>query len=255
MDQQSRLCLPAERMKARLHKAADENAGTGGEHWPAHDGREAPILLENEVHVWRAPLDIAPEKLSALELLLSPDERARAARLRFARRRARFIAARGILRSILGIHLRCEPSRVRFAYGEHGKPHLAEPEGMRIEFNLSHSAGLALCAVADGRRVGIDVECVKPEGSWLRIAGHYFSNEQTALLSALPEEARREKFFDLWAEKEARLKATGAGLRFQPGADATGAWSIAKLRPMPGYTAALATEGNAMKIARHHFVA
>lgn len=233
----------------------DKNTGTDAEVWPVHDGRCAPVLVENEVHVWRAPLDIAPEKLAVLDTYLTPDEHERAARFRFDRHRARFIAARGSLRSILGIHLGCASSRLRFAYGEHGKPRLAEPAGTGIEFNLSHSADLALCAVTTGREVGVDVEFVKPEGSWLRIAQSYFSDEEAVLLSKLPGTEMREKFFELWAEKEARMKALGVGLRFPLDPAANGNWSVIRLRPMPGYAAALAVEGNPPQVVRHHFAA
>ena len=150
------------------------NASAEG--WPLHDsGSGPPPPAENEIHLWRAPLDIAPDKLNGFEALLQPDESERAARFRFPHHRARYTAARGILRSILGIHLGFPPQNLRFAYGEHGKPGLAEPVGTRLEFNLSHSGDLAVYAVALGRRVGVDVERIKPEGSWVRDREAVFS--------------------------------------------------------------------------------
>ncbi len=235
------------------------NTQPPAEHWPPHDsGHCIPGLAENEIHLWRAPLDIDQDKLRRLERLLQPDEGERAARFRFPEHRARFIAARGILRSILGVHLGCAPQDLRFAYGEHGKPNLAEPAGTRIEFNLSHSASLAVYAVTAGRRVGVDVERIKPDGSWLRIAEQYFTAAEAAALAALPEEAMRDRFFEMWAAKEARLKALGVGLRFplENAGDIT-TWPVIKLNLMPGYAAALAFESQPgePEIIRHHFTA
>ena len=236
-----------------------DDAQAGGEHWPPHDpGCGIPALVENEIHLWRASLDIDADKIRGLEALLQPDECGRAARFRFPEHRAHFIAARGILRSILGIHLGCLPQDLRFAYGEHGKPNLAEPAGTRIEFNLSHSASLAIYAVTLGRRVGVDVERIKPDGSWLRIAEQYFTAPEAAALAALPEEAMRNQFFEMWAAKEARLKALGVGLRFPlENAEDITSWPVIKLSSMPGYASALAFESQQIEpaIIRHHFTA
>ncbi len=219
---------------------------------------DPPAIAENEIHLWRAPLDIAPEKLAAMETLLQPDEHARAGRFRFPQHKARFTAARGILRSILGLYAGCAPASLRFAYGEHGKPCLAEPAGTGIEFNVFHSGDMALYAVARGRGVGVDVERIKPEGSWLQIAKQYFPASEAEELAALPEEAMRQRFFELWAAKEARLKALGVGLRFpfENGGDAA-AYSVINFSPMSGYAAALgfAPGGGEPLIVRHHFAA
>jgi len=223
-----------------------------------HDAACGLLPLAGDViHLWRASLDVPANKLVALEAALSPDECTRADRFRFPEHRTRFVAAQGILREILGIHLAVDPARLKFGYNEHGKPFLAEPANACVEFNLSHSADLAVYAVARDFPVGVDVEFIKPHGSWLRIAEHYFSAEEFSVLSNLPEQEMREEFFDLWAVKEARLKALGVGLRYplsETGDDSR--WSVMKLKPMPGYSAALAfgRRETAPVVARHHFV-
>src|SRR5207248_6265353 len=69
-------------------------------------------------------------------------------RSRFAKDRDAFTAARGMLRGILGRYLDYPPGALRFDYTVHGKPSLpGELGGDRLRFNLSHSHGLALCAV------------------------------------------------------------------------------------------------------------
>jgi 4'-phosphopantetheinyl transferase len=71
-------------------------------------------LSRNAVHVWRAALDVPAPRVRALESLLSPDERQRAARYGFARDRRRFVAARATLRLLLGRYLEIDPASVRF---------------------------------------------------------------------------------------------------------------------------------------------
>src|SRR3712207_5217786 len=110
------------------------------------------------VHVWRAGLDASPVALQQYRATLAPEERERADRFYFERDRTRFTVARGVLRAILGRYLRLEPARLRFRYQPYGKPELDISERpLPLRFNVSHSAGLALYAVAPDREVGVDV--------------------------------------------------------------------------------------------------
>src|SRR5256885_10600957 len=107
----------------------------------------------NEVHCWCVPLDVGPEVYTRLYRTLSPDERQRSARLIFERDHHRFIVARGVLRTLLGAALRIPAAAVRFEYNDFGKPALGLEYG-RLKFNLSHSHGLALIAIASDAQVG-----------------------------------------------------------------------------------------------------
>ena len=118
----------------------------------------AEVLGEDEVHVWRIALDCGDG--DSLRSGLSSDELARAARFHFERDRTRFSVARAALREILAHYLGASPDEIAFVYGGHGKPALAPPHG-DLRFNLSHSHDVALCAVARGREVGVDVERIR----------------------------------------------------------------------------------------------
>ena len=108
-----------------------------------------PALQPGEVHVWRAFLDNYASRLADLRSSLSEDERSRAGRFHFARDQVHFTVGRGFLRSIVARYLRQEPAQLRFGYGSNGKPFLATPLGNRsLQFNLSHSHGIALLALA-----------------------------------------------------------------------------------------------------------
>src|SRR5882724_1052650 len=119
-------------------------------------------LEEGEVHVWRAYLDRTEIVLHQFEATLSADEKARADRFVFRRDRNHFVGTRGILRELLGRYLSHTPAEFEFDYSSKGKPSLRAEFGKRsVQFNISHSHGLALLAFAVGRNLGVDVEFVR----------------------------------------------------------------------------------------------
>jgi 4'-phosphopantetheinyl transferase len=221
-------------------------------------------LRPDEVHVWRAALDKSDAMQQALEQTLSPEERERAGRFYFEKDRGAFIVARGLLRRILSRYLGIEPGQLRFRCGSHGKPALPRDlNSADLRFNLSHSHGVALYAIARGREVGVDLEQIRPEPVHEPIAERFFSAPEVAALRALPPALQPEGFFNCWTRKEAYIKARGEGLtvslsQFQvslaPGEPAAlvsvnddpaeaSRWALQELAPGPGYAAALAVEG------------
>src|SRR5450631_1795193 len=84
---------------------------------------------------------------------LSAPERARAARFGTVLLRERWIAGRTILRSLLGDKLGIDPSAVRLKRGVRGRPELDGEHG--IDFNVSHTGGTALIAIASGIEDGM----------------------------------------------------------------------------------------------------
>ena len=218
-----------------------------------------PALSSGVVHVWRASLECEPPVLRRLESTLCSTETARAARFHFPRDRNHFIAARGILRALLGAYLSKPADSLRFNFGPQDKPSLeAQDLSPRVNFNLSHSHGLAVYAFALGREVGVDVELIRPEFTGNDIAERYFSSRELAELRALSQDLRAEGFFNCWTRKEAYVKARGEGLQIplkdfdvsltpgEPPVLESGdisRWSLRSFEPAPGYVAAVVVEG------------
>jgi 4'-phosphopantetheinyl transferase len=164
-----------------------------------------------ELPVWRLRLDWPDDVIAALSENLAPDELERAHRFKFKRDRHRYVAARGQLRQILGRRVGRPARELRFAYGSYGKPSLAD-NADGIEFNLAHSADLAVLAITPGSAVGIDLEYQQRRFDLDGIARRFFAPGEVARLEALPPAARPAAFFRCWTRKEAYLKAHGAGL-------------------------------------------
>ena len=165
------------------------------------------------MHVWRADLDMCRVKRPSLCARLAADERARAVSFRVGEGRRRFIAARGLLRIILGRYLGRRPADVWFRYGPHGKPALvADSGGPALRFNVSHAAGVALYAISRDREMGIDLERVLPHRMDERLAELLFRPQQVTRLRRLAPPERAREFFRCWTRNEACLKAQEGAL-------------------------------------------
>ena len=172
-------------------------------------------LANAELHLWHWSFAGTRGLVDVLREHLSQDELDRRARFKFARLRERFVLARGMLREILSRCLRCAPNQVVFEYGAHGKPRLAPScPTPHLEFNLAHDDQTAVCAVVQGRRVGVDVECESrpPLSDWRQIASSAFKPSEVRRLGALDPDAGHRYFLTLWTLKEAYCKAVGTGL-------------------------------------------
>jgi 4'-phosphopantetheinyl transferase len=195
-----------------------------------------PQLTADRVDVWRADLASGDD---ALRVLLSEDERERAARYVRTEDGDRWAHARGVLRALLGRYTDADPRAVGFAEGPHGKPQLA---GYDIRFNLSHSGDVLLVAVALDRELGVDVELPRRSTDHVAIARRILGDAEAERLAGLDEPVREREFLRAWVRWEAVLKCRGTGIG---GADdaATGPdpW-VTELQLDPPGAAALATE-------------
>lgn len=209
-------------------------------------------IAYDEVHAWLASLELTATRIESLWQTLSDDERARAGRLRSQTTRRDYIAARGILRAILGRYLREEPRELRFGYTVYGKPFLLGEFSNALSFNLSHSHGMALYAVTRGREIGVDLEQIHDNVEHARIADRFFSPREIAWFRSVPPPIQKKAFFTCWTRKEAYLKARGDGLSrplnsfdvVQRDTQWPFRWSIQDLAPLSGYVAALAVKGS-----------
>jgi 4'-phosphopantetheinyl transferase len=228
-----------------------------------------PALGNADLHVWRARLSQPTAQLTMMQQLLSPDELARANRFHFDRDRSHFIAARAILRVLLGGYLGTEPGQLRLRYNPHGKPALACASGpIALCFNLSHSHELAVFAFARSGPLGIDLEQIRQDVPCEQMARYVLSLRENAALHAMPAHLRHRAFTNMWTCKEAYVKAMGKGLAIsldqlevtlESGEPAqfldvrrrpheAMRWSFVALAPGAGYAGALVAPGRDWRI-------
>ena len=189
-----------------------------------------------------ARLDAGPEETRSLESCLSSAERERAAKFHFERDRRRFIVARARLREELAARLGVSARQVQFAYGDNGKPRLANHS---LQFSVSHCDDVALFAFSPDAEVGVDIEAIRPVREADAIAVQFFSPLEHAGYAALAPRDRLLGFFRVWTRKEAYVKALGVGFsmaleRFDLSVAPRG-WRLHSFFPLPGFVASLAS--------------
>jgi len=169
-------------------------------------------VIRDGVDVWRIKLARPTGEVAALERMLDSAERTKASMFRFERDRSRFVVAHAVLRRILGDYIGVEPRRLRFSALSGGKP-VVSCDGMTstLNFNLSHSGDLALCAVSD-REVGVDCERVRSHQDVQLVSRQFFSSDEADAVDGLSGLDQTRVFYRTWVRKEAYVKATGRGL-------------------------------------------
>jgi 4'-phosphopantetheinyl transferase len=203
-----------------------------------------PVETIAGVHIWRAALD-DPGWPAASGL--PPSERDRAEAFLREEVARRWVAARWALRRVLREYIGEAAASGELEHGAAGKPRL--PGSDAPEFNLSHSEGLALVAIAE-RPVGIDVEAIRPRRGLLALAERGLPAEDAAAVRDAAEAERPAVFHAAWTRHEARLKCLGVGLAAHPPATAPepqnsrfSALTVEQVEVAPGYAAAVAIAG------------
>lgn len=163
----------------------------------------------SEVELWWTFTNRMEDDTGAIAVL-DADERARAERYRSERDRARFIHRHAFARRILAGYLSVEPAEIPIRVSPRGRPSLGRSS--RLHFSTSHADDLAVVAVARGRRVGVDIEHIRPIDGALEIAEGLFANQEIALLRSTSGASRNRVFLELWTRKESFVKAAGGGL-------------------------------------------
>lgn len=167
------------------------------------------FLPKNDaIDVWKVDLD--DDAWDASCSILSSDEWLRGASFLCDRARLHFRRCRTALRILLGQYLDQEPSSIELILARFGKPSLA---GQQFHFNLSHSDGTALIAVAH-QPVGIDLQRHGGvERDVASLAELVLHPAERAIFDTLPVDEARMLFYRTWAKKEAYAKYLGTGLQ------------------------------------------
>lgn len=217
-----------------------------------------PELQPDVANVWILSLQAPPSVERACYELLSPEEHERAARYRMEKPRRDFILTRGTLRSLAAAYLGITPLDLLFRYSKYGKPILDSPRD--LNFNVSHTDGLALLAFVRTHEIGIDIEKIIPKPDVRKLSERFFSIHERHSLEKLSGDELHAAFFRCWTRKEAYVKARGEGLSrplhqfdvsvaadesrvllaTRPDASEASRWTLTDLSTRPGYAAALA---------------
>ena len=219
-------------------------------------------ILNKSIEIWNIFLPEYSVEIDSCRGLLNCEEIDRADKFRREKDAEGFILCRGLLRSILADCLETDPAALSFRRNEQGKPFLENGE---LEFNVSHSRDRLLVAVTSGREVGVDIEFRRSGLSMESIAERWFSPDEREFFQTL--ENPEKGFFDIWAKKEAYVKALGKGiykdlnsftvpLGEKPSFPTIGKderWFFQTLEIDPAYAAAVVSEAPAVPVHLRKF--
>lgn len=121
-----------------------------------------------------------------------------------ARRRRQYLCGRALLRRLLQ-DLAGEPAiSFELETTADGKPVCVGGPAISI----THTGDVIACCVAESGDVGVDLEVNNEQRETRKIAGKFFSPEESAWLDSQPG----DRFFMLWVLKEAYVKAIGRSI-------------------------------------------
>lgn len=179
---------------------------------------QKPALTARDIHLWLVDCDAIrePGLLLRYQQLLTPQERQKQQRFLFERHRKQYLLTRALVRTTLSRYENITPEKWVFTSNDYGRPEIASSLAHKLDhdlrFNLSHTDGLIVCALCNGRAIGVDVEHTGRCNKTTDIAERFFSAEECAALRALPKASQHARFFDYWTLKESYIKARGMGL-------------------------------------------
>jgi 4'-phosphopantetheinyl transferase len=152
-------------------------------------------------------------RLASHERLLTDDERIRTQAFHFPEHRHSHLLTRAFVRTLLSQYSDVKPEEWRFVRSSFGKPEISGPSGApSINFSLSHTKGLIVCAVSSDSAIGIDAENVERVADHMEIAQRFFSPYEYRALQDLASSDRPRRFLEYWTLKESYVKARGLGL-------------------------------------------
>lgn len=165
-------------------------------------------------------------------------ERARLAAYVRAADQERFLLGVTMVRRLLGARFSLLPASVRLdrTCPDCGKPH-GKVRADGVELSVTHSGELVGVAIADVP-VGIDVERVDETLDVDAVARVALAADEVEKLKQYDGIEKARAFTAYWTRREAAVKATGDGLRAEPGPVA--GVQVVELATEPDYRAALA---------------
>lgn len=117
------------------------------------------------------------------------------------------------MRGALSLWTDRAPEQWEFGLNEYGKPYIANPpHNIDLRFNLSHTNGMAVLALALNRELGVDVEYLGRKETNTDIAERFFAPEEVLDFISQPEQQKSMRFLEYWTLKESYIKAIGMGL-------------------------------------------
>ena len=174
---------------------------------------QQPVAVTSPAHgvdVWLCGLERSAVEIEALATTLSAAETVRAKRFGTTALRDRYVVGRATLRTLLAARLGMPAADIAIERGRRGRPFT--PDAPTLDFNVSHTRGVAFVGMTEDGRIGVDIEHDERIVNVPGVARKFMSDAEQALLAGLDPDGQRRALLRLWTCKEAMSKATGDAL-------------------------------------------
>ena len=151
------------------------------------------------------------EGIKNIKHILSKEKADKIERFHFEKDKIRGIVGEALVRYLLIEKYNINKSDIKFGYSEKGKPYLVSSD-CGIYFNISHAGSWVVCGIGDSK-VGIDIELIKDKE--IRFANYVLATQEYNNWLSLPDNEKRDYFYQLWTIKESYSKYLGIGLALQ----------------------------------------
>lgn len=140
--------------------------------------------------------------------MMSAEKQKRVNQFRFEKDKKRSVAGEILARRMIAACCPVREEEIIFTENAGGKPFAKD---LPIEYNISHSGELVVCAVSDSP-IGVDIEKMRniPDTVIRRVC----TQREQAYVSeqALDAVQAQKRFFEIWTFKEAYFKCMGTGI-------------------------------------------
>ncbi len=159
------------------------------------------------IAVWGIQVSKYLHDINSLNEILSDDEKLKVNNLKNTHQKKVSIISRGALRILSSAYMDVHPEGLVFSKTKNGKPFI---KNSSLAFNISHSADWIILSFGLNCNIGVDLEILRDDIDYKKIAKRFFSKDEQIALEITDEPIRL--FFDLWARKEAIIKANSTRL-------------------------------------------
>lgn len=146
--------------------------------------------------------DLSDDEYAKWYSLMDNEKKQRVDKFRFLDDKKRTVVGEMLARKAISEWCNATSETLEFVVGEYGKPNVID---LDVEFNISHSGNIVVCAV-DDCPVGIDIERIRDFDNSIvnRVCN---KNEINYIFdSKIPYSKMLERFFEIWTFKEAYFK-------------------------------------------------
>ena len=152
--------------------------------------------------------DFSDEEYELGFSLMNQSKQQRVLKYRFDEDKKRSVFGELLARRMIAERLNLDYKSIVFNQDENSKPYA---ENLDIEFNISHSGELVICALGD-KKIGVDIEKIRDIDD--KVFNVVCTNEELSYINdeSITKEEKLKRFFEIWTFKEAYFKCLGTGI-------------------------------------------